>query len=208
MPTPDWYAVLGVAPTATRDEIGTAFRRGMKACHPDLFPGDVEKGARARALSGAKSVLGDEKRRAAYDAFRARPKPPPKAARPDPEPRAKSEPPPKAKPAPKPAAAKAPRKKKAPKISARPPRPKPSSRLAVEYLGLRRYAGRSWQQAVTRMHRQATQALNPGKRLPTMRLVEIVVKQPGLVELRFAYGKGRRRTVMGPHVAKLYWAKP
>src|SRR5262245_39370101 len=70
-PSPDYYTLLEIPPTATKEVIAAAFRRAIKACHPDRFPGDAEKEALAKALSRAKSVLLDEVARAKYDAARS-----------------------------------------------------------------------------------------------------------------------------------------
>lgn len=39
----DLYSVLGVARTASDDEIKRAYRAAVKSCHPDLHPGDEQK---------------------------------------------------------------------------------------------------------------------------------------------------------------------
>lgn len=59
----DLYAVLGVPPTATTEEIRTAHRRAARATHPDLG-GDPE---RFHAVQLAWEILGDERRRSDYD---------------------------------------------------------------------------------------------------------------------------------------------
>jgi curved DNA-binding protein CbpA len=71
-PVPDLYQLLGVARDASREEIAQAWRRRVRAEHPDARParpGDeaAEAGARFRALAGAWRVLSDPGRRAAYD---------------------------------------------------------------------------------------------------------------------------------------------
>lgn len=58
------YETLGVEPTATADEIRTAYRFATRRSHPDLG-GDAEKMA---AINRAYEVLSDPARRAAYDA--------------------------------------------------------------------------------------------------------------------------------------------
>ena len=35
----DWWSILGVAPSATKDEIARHFRHRIKQCHPDLVAG-------------------------------------------------------------------------------------------------------------------------------------------------------------------------
>ena len=57
------YDVLGVAPTASADEVRAAYRRAARDHHPDAG-GD---GLRMQDLNAAWRVLGDPIRRAAYD---------------------------------------------------------------------------------------------------------------------------------------------
>ncbi len=63
----DPYGVLGVARTATADEIRRAFRDGAKKSHPDLHPGDAAAEARFKALAAANDLLSDPDKRAAFD---------------------------------------------------------------------------------------------------------------------------------------------
>lgn len=65
----DYYAVLGVTRSANQGEIKLAYRRLMKNCHPDLFPGDKEKESMAKDLNKAFDVLSDDQKRAAYDRY-------------------------------------------------------------------------------------------------------------------------------------------
>jgi hypothetical protein len=37
-PLPDYYAVLGVSPSATPTEVREAYKRQSLQCHPDRFP--------------------------------------------------------------------------------------------------------------------------------------------------------------------------
>ena len=65
----DHYQLLGVARTASREEITQAWRRRARAEHPDHRPPGAGEAAagRFRALAGAYHVLSDPDRRAAYD---------------------------------------------------------------------------------------------------------------------------------------------
>jgi molecular chaperone DnaJ len=67
----DLYRILGVARTADADEIKKAYRALAKQYHPDLHPGDKRSEEKFKEVSAAFAVLGDEKKRAAYDEFGA-----------------------------------------------------------------------------------------------------------------------------------------
>ncbi len=78
----DLYALLGVAPDATNDEIGAAFRTRAKDLHPDRTS-DPEATEDFKELSRAYVTLTRPRSRAAYDARRAgAPSPPPADAKP------------------------------------------------------------------------------------------------------------------------------
>jgi molecular chaperone DnaJ len=67
-PRRDYYDVLGVAKTATADEIRKAFRRKAKECHPDTNSSpDAE--AQFKELGEAYDVLSDESKRQVYDNY-------------------------------------------------------------------------------------------------------------------------------------------
>ena len=66
----DHYAVLGVMPEASLDEIKRAYRRLALANHPDRHPGDADAEDRFRAISTAYAVLSDPVQRARFDAQR------------------------------------------------------------------------------------------------------------------------------------------
>ncbi|QWT18281.1 DnaJ domain-containing protein [Collinsella sp. zg1085] len=66
----DYYALLGVASTATKKEIQKAFQKKARTLHPDVNKApDAE--AQFKEVSEAYAVLSDDQKRARYDALRA-----------------------------------------------------------------------------------------------------------------------------------------
>jgi molecular chaperone DnaJ len=63
------YDVLGVAKSASADEIRKAYRKLARKHHPDVNPGNQEAEGKFKEISAAYDVLGDEKKRKAYDEF-------------------------------------------------------------------------------------------------------------------------------------------
>lgn len=62
-----FYDVLGVARTATPDEIKLAYKRLAKLWHPDKHGGSVDATARFQEIAAAYEVLGDLEKRIEYD---------------------------------------------------------------------------------------------------------------------------------------------
>lgn len=65
----DLYEVLGVAQSASAEDIKKAFRRLAMKYHPDRNPGDAEAEARFKEAKGAYDILSDAAKRSAYDRF-------------------------------------------------------------------------------------------------------------------------------------------
>ncbi|NBO68654.1 MAG: J domain-containing protein [Actinobacteria bacterium] len=66
----DYYAVLGVAKTATDKEITKTYRKLARKYHPDANPNNAAAENKFKEISAAYDVLGDEKRRKEYDEVR------------------------------------------------------------------------------------------------------------------------------------------
>lgn len=62
----DYYTILGVEKSASKDDIKKAFRKLAGKYHPDKKTGDE---AKYKEITEAYAVLGDDKRRAEYDAY-------------------------------------------------------------------------------------------------------------------------------------------
>ena len=65
----DYYEILGVSRNATEAELKKAYRRLAMKFHPDRNPDDDQAEARFKEAKEAYEILGDARKRAAYDQF-------------------------------------------------------------------------------------------------------------------------------------------
>lgn len=65
----DYYEVLGVAKSASADEIKKAYRRVAMQFHPDRNPGDKAAEEKFKEAAEAYEVLSDQEKKAQYDRF-------------------------------------------------------------------------------------------------------------------------------------------
>ena len=63
----DYYAILGVSPVSSKEEIRKAYRQLAMKYHPDRNQGDAWAAERFKEIAEAYSILSDEGKRAAYD---------------------------------------------------------------------------------------------------------------------------------------------
>lgn len=65
----DYYEILGVAKSATRDEIKKAYRKVAMQYHPDRNPGDKAAEEKFKEAAEAYEVLSDADKKAQYDRY-------------------------------------------------------------------------------------------------------------------------------------------
>ena len=65
----DYYEVLGVAKSASADEIKKAYRKAALKYHPDKNPGDKAAEEKFKEAAEAYDVLSDPEKRQKYDQF-------------------------------------------------------------------------------------------------------------------------------------------
>ena len=65
----DYYKVLGVPKTATKEDIKRAFRKMARKYHPDVNPDEPKTGEKFKEVNEAYSILSDDKKREMYDKF-------------------------------------------------------------------------------------------------------------------------------------------
>lgn len=65
----DYYEVLGVARSASSEEIRRSYKKLATSNHPDKNPGDAEAVARFKECAEAYQVLSDEEKRSRYDRY-------------------------------------------------------------------------------------------------------------------------------------------
>ncbi|MBX7249667.1 MAG: J domain-containing protein [Caulobacteraceae bacterium] len=63
----DPYSELGIARSASQDEVRKAFRKLAKQHHPDKNPGDAKAEEKFKRISAAFDILGDEEKRKKFD---------------------------------------------------------------------------------------------------------------------------------------------
>lgn len=69
MPKRDYYEVLGVSKSATRDEVKKAYRKMALKYHPDKNPGNKSAEDNFKEAAEAYEVLSDESKKARYDRY-------------------------------------------------------------------------------------------------------------------------------------------
>ncbi|MDR0338353.1 MAG: molecular chaperone DnaJ [Planctomycetaceae bacterium] len=69
MSKPDYYEVLGVSKSASKDAISSAYRKLAMKYHPDRNPGDSNAVEQFKLCAAAYEVLSNDEKRAIYDQY-------------------------------------------------------------------------------------------------------------------------------------------
>jgi len=67
--TKDYYKLLGISKTSSKDEIKKAYRKLARKYHPDHNPGDKKAEEKFKEIQEAHEVLYDDEKRKTYDMF-------------------------------------------------------------------------------------------------------------------------------------------
>lgn len=65
----DFYSILGVSKSASKEEIKKAYRRLARKHHPDINPGKKDSEQKFKEISRAYDALGNDEKRKLYDEF-------------------------------------------------------------------------------------------------------------------------------------------
>lgn len=65
----DYYKLLGVTKSATKDEVSKAFKKLARKYHPDLNPNDAQAESKFKEINEAYEVLKDPEKRKLYDSL-------------------------------------------------------------------------------------------------------------------------------------------
>ena len=63
----DYYEMLGIAKSASKDEIKSAYRKLALKYHPDKNPGNKEAEEKFKEINEAYEILSDDSKKQQYD---------------------------------------------------------------------------------------------------------------------------------------------